>query len=408
MQTPASPPSRPPLNTILLIGGLGIAQLIGWGSLVHIFSSFITPMNAEFGWTSAQMTGALTVGLFIGDLASIPVGKWIDRYGGHVILTLGATLGAFLLATWSLIDALWHLYVIWSVMGLAIATTLGTNAATIVTANLTDYRRGLMLLGLVTGLASSVIIPLSSLLIVRFGWREALVIMAFVQFIGCASICALVLRGTVGSRTRPQGVKAHRDEQSLLKIVMRRQAFWSLSFAFAIHWFVTSFSSVHLLPMLLERNMSLDSALSIVALGGPMVLISRFLLLFFDLNTSARRTGRVVFPILCLSFLVLVWSNTSGYWGAVAFAVAYGLSNGVVLIVRQTAIAEIFGIRGYGEISGAITTVSILPRTLSPLAISMLHGWLGGYQPVAWILTGLITLSTVAFYIAAADKGPKI
>ena len=90
------------------------------------------------------------------------------------------------------------------------------------------------------------------------------------------------------------------------------------------------------------------------------------------------------------------------------YSVLMGATNGIVVIVRQTAIAEIFGIVGFGAIAGAITTVAIVPRTASPLANSWLRDLFGSYEPLLWVLTGMMCLSTIAFYIATTDRGPKV
>lgn len=74
------------LNPNALLFGLGLSQLIAWGAHVHIFSVLILPMQKEFGWTTSEITGALTVGLFLTDLLAIPAGKWVDAHGGRGIL----------------------------------------------------------------------------------------------------------------------------------------------------------------------------------------------------------------------------------------------------------------------------------------------------------------------------------
>jgi hypothetical protein len=164
---------------------------------------------------------------------------------------------------------------------------------------------------------------------------------------------------------------------------------------------------VHLLPLMQERGLSTDSALSIVAMMGPSAVAARIMLFYGPIGASARATGRVVFPMLAVGLLVLIASAQVGYWGLVAFAVVFGMSNGVLVIVRQTAIAEIFGVRGFGAIAGAVTTVSILPRTGSPLAVSALRDYFGGYGPVIWVLVALMLASTAFFYYAAASASPR-
>ena len=406
MESSPERPPRPAVSTWTLIAALGIVQIIGWGGMVHLFSAYIKPMQMEFGWSSTEITAALTLGLFVGDIVAIPVGHWVDRRGGHGIMTLGATLGSVLLASWSLVNELWQLYAVWFGMGIAIGLALGNNSPAVITANVKEYRKGLNYIAFLSGLAVSVSVPAASLLIAHFGWREALVFCALAQFFGNACVCAWVLRGTVGSRHIAKGVVPDPNEPSPLRLAIRRRAFWALSIAFAIHWFASSCMNVHMLPMLIERHLAMDEALTIIGITGPATVLGRILLFYSGLNSSSRQTGRVVFPILILGLMILIWSTT--FWGVVAYAVVFGMTNGIVMIVRQTVIAEIFGIRGFGAISGAITTVSIVPRTISPLAVSSLHDWLGGYGPVLWLVAGLLVLATAAFYVAAAEPAVKV
>ena len=80
------------------------------------------------------------------------------------------------------------------------------------------------------------------------------------------------------------------------------------------------------------------------------------------------------------------------------------MAAGVLMIVRQTSVAEIFGVRGYGAITGALASVAILPRTSSPVAVAWLRDWYGSYDVVTWILFGFTVIGTIAFYLAAAER----
>ena len=109
-----------------------------------------------------------------------------------------------------------------------------------------------------------------------------------------------------------------------------------------------------------------------------------------------------MFPMFAAGTLLLALATD--FWSFAAYAVVFGMAAGVLMIVRQTSVAEIFGTRGYGAITGALTTVSILPRTMAPLSVAFLHDWFGSYDQVVWILFGLTVVGTVAFYLAAGAR----
>ena len=72
-------PWRKRPSTILWVLSLG--QLITWGLVYYTFPLFLMPMERELGWSRNEMFGALSAGLLVAGLSSIPVGAWIDR--GH-------------------------------------------------------------------------------------------------------------------------------------------------------------------------------------------------------------------------------------------------------------------------------------------------------------------------------------
>ena len=60
---------------------LAITETVSFGVLYYAFSVFITPMEADLGWTRGQITGAFSLSLLITGFIGVPVGHWLDRRG---------------------------------------------------------------------------------------------------------------------------------------------------------------------------------------------------------------------------------------------------------------------------------------------------------------------------------------
>ncbi|MDF2118755.1 MFS transporter [Roseiarcaceae bacterium H3SJ34-1] len=406
-------PAVPGENRI--IWAVAITQLIGVGVLFHSFTLFLKPLNAEFGWTAFQVTSAFTLALFVADVVAIPIGYLMDRRGGRVIMTMGAVIGAVALFSASRISNLTEFNLAFVAVGVAQSMLLGNIPASVIAANVRDYRRGLTYVAIIGGLSSAVAAPIVSVIINQHGWRAGMVALASILILGPGLICAFALRGTVGSRTeefarRKMAISegrlpsAAQGGTSPLRSALRTRAFWALTVAFSVHWYVMSGISVHLVPLLDERGLSTGLAVTIFALTGPAAVVGRLIMHFLDPMGSARRTGRLAFPIFACGMLILIFAGAFGAAGHFIFAFVHGAAGGVIMIVRQTVIAEIFGLRGYAAISGAMSTISILPRTMSPVTLALLRDGLGGYQPVLWFLFGLILLGTLAYFIGTSDR----
>ena len=402
MDSQPSPVTRAAVRPGVLLWSLAATQLIGWATLYFSFPVFARPIEQEFGWSSAQVDGALTAGLFVADLAAIPVGRYVDRHGGRLVMTVGALIGALLLAVMSRVNTLLGFYLVWIGIGLAQTSALNAPPYAVLTANIPNYRRALTHISFVTGLASTVAIPVASVLVSAFGWRTGLLGLAAIQFLGPTCIHFVVLRDTHGERARLPVPRA--GEPSRVSRVMRTRAFWLFAVAFSVHWFVSAGLSIHLLPLLRERGVSEGLAVTLVAAQGPVSVATRMAVFLIGPNATARRVGCFMFPLFTAATALLLVGTSLGTAGLATYVLAMGMSSGSLFVVRQVGLAELFGTVGYGAVTGALNTVSILPRTTAPLAFALLHDGLGGYPPVIGIMIGLGFVGTAAFWAAMAAK----
>jgi len=72
-----------------ILWALSLGQLITWGLVYYTFPLFVVPMERELGWSRNEMFGALSAGLLVAGLGSIPVGAWIDRGHARTLMTAG-------------------------------------------------------------------------------------------------------------------------------------------------------------------------------------------------------------------------------------------------------------------------------------------------------------------------------
>ncbi len=102
-----------------MIWTLAVTETVSWGILFYAFSVFIVPMQQELGWSTAEITGAYSLALVVAMLVSPPIGRWLDRAGPRLPMTLGSALAAALVVAWSRVDSLPAFYAIWAAIGAA-------------------------------------------------------------------------------------------------------------------------------------------------------------------------------------------------------------------------------------------------------------------------------------------------
>jgi MFS family permease len=84
----------------------------------------LRPMEADLGFSRAQITGALSIGLLASAGVALPLGRWIDRHGARGVMTAGSCLATALVFAWARVGSLGALYAVWALMGVAMGATL--------------------------------------------------------------------------------------------------------------------------------------------------------------------------------------------------------------------------------------------------------------------------------------------
>ncbi|HVZ52897.1 MAG TPA: MFS transporter, partial [Pseudolabrys sp.] len=125
MITPARDFITGPWRSVLV---LGVTQILAWGAIFYTPVLIVPLIAAERGWSIAFAMGGFSVGLLTAGLVAPTVGRSIDRFGGHVTMTIGSLTGALGLA---LIVKASHpvaYYAVWMVLGVAMAMSLYDSA----------------------------------------------------------------------------------------------------------------------------------------------------------------------------------------------------------------------------------------------------------------------------------------
>ncbi len=395
-------PGRLPYGWIV-VGALSITETVSWGILYYGFPVLLRPMEADLGFSRVQVTGAFSVGMGVAALAALPVGRWIDRHGARALMTLGSCLAAALLLAWSRVESLAALYAVWALMGLALAATLYEPAfAALVGWFRTGHRdRALMTVTVAGALASTIFMPLEAWLIDRLGWRGALVTLAGLLGLVTIPLHALVLRRPPGGPGPGPEPHAESPRASLtLGEAYRTTIFWILGAAFLIGNFATSSVTVHLIPYLSDRGYSPALAALMIGWMGAMQLVSRLLFTPIAARWGYRALTATIFVAQAAGIAQLALATRLPTLAPMV--VTYGAANGMATLARATLIAEVFGPRHYGSISGAIALGSNGARAVAPVGASLLTLALGGYERFFGLLAGALVLAGIAVSVSSA------
>jgi len=345
--------------------GLGVAQIVSWGTLFYAIGVLGAPMRDALGIGDVALFGSFTAGLFVSGVAAPAVGRRIDARGGRGVLASGSVVGALACLVLGSATQPWHMVAGWLVAGVAMAACLYDPAfATLHAATHRSYRRAVTVLTLFGGFASTVFWPLSQYLLDTIGWRDAFHVYAVVNLVLCLPLHLLLT-------PRPRREDAAADDPALTaeRPPPPPGTFAWLATAFSLEAFLSTALAAHLIGLLTAGGLASRDAVLVGSLIGPMQVTGRLMEMAIGPRMQARAVGYLAFALMALALVLLLFVGPLWIL-ALAFALIYGWSNGVMTIVRGTVPAELFGTRGYGELLGRLARPAFIAKAIAPVALT--------------------------------------
>lgn len=418
---------QPDPHPATFVGWLSLAQLLGWGSVFYAFAMLLTPVEAELGVSRADVSLAMSLALLAEGLAAYPVGRWIEAGKERAVMTGGSVLAGLGLLALSQAHSLVTYCAAWVALGVAMAATLYTPVFAVVTRRFPDsFRRQIITITFLGGLASTVFIPLMAWLLGAVGWRHMLWVLAACQLCLCVPIHARLLRHA------PRSALAHRREahqhaanlrlppgdqadprpadSTLMFPSIRRatylQALRSPAFALVgvfqvLMMGVTVAIAAHLISLLLESGMDPAWTVALPAAMGAVQVLGRSMLFLFEHKANVHHVNRAIPALMPLGLLALlaslIWFNGNPYV-AFVFVALYGLGNGMLTIVKGTSVAQYVSHEHAASLNGALGLPTALGRAAAPWLLGALWTPAAGYTWGLWVLLGASLVAMAALF----------
>jgi len=396
----------------VLVVTLGVTETISWGVLYYAFAVYLAPMQTELGWSRGDMTGAFSLALLLAGLTAIPVGRWLDRHGPRLLMTIGSIVATLLVLAWSHVASLEQLYLVWAAIGLTMSATLYDPAFATATRWFERQRvRALTVITLMAGFASTIFIPLAGRLVQAEGWRQSLATLAVILAIGTIAPHALLLR------RRPEDLGMHPDGEPMVQHrgepvrppgmpvgqALRHASFRWLVVAFWLATLSTIAVGVHILPYLEDRGYDATFAVSVTGLIGAMQVLARLLLAPFGNRPNPRLLAASILALQPLSLAALLLVRTTP--GVFLFVVLFGAQRGLSTLARPALLAELYGRAEYASIAGVLQFALSLAQAAAPVGAGIAYDLSGSYEPVFWALAVISALAVVAMLPAREKPG---
>lgn len=373
--------------------GLGLTQIVGWGTTFLMPSVLGRHIERDLGLPSEIVYGGITVMFGVGALFAPRVGRLLDRTGARTVMAVGSIVYALSLAALSFSQGLMSYLLCWAAMGIASTLALNTPAS-IALAQVAGARarQAIAVLAIVGGFASTVFWPVSEALEVFFSWRGVLLIYAAVHLAVCAPVHLLTLpgRAPVGPQAATAATApAAPSERS-------RQIFLLLSISFSCGAFIFTGFIVHAIGVLRGLGHDPASALLLASLIGPAQVAVRVIELMFGHRyaiSSSALFAAAVLP-LGLGLALLAGDN---FAIALVCLVGYGIANGLKAVLRATLPLALFGRVQFGSYLGRLALPQGIVSAAAPpvLAAVMANYGAEGVLAVTFVVAMVAFVATI-------------
>ena len=384
-----------------LVGWLSVAQLVSWGSTFYLLALLMAPVEQALGLSRAESSLAFSLALLVEGLLAYPVGRWIDQGHERGVMSGGSLLAALGLVLLSMVAGRAGFYLAWALLGAAMSAMLYQPVFAVVTRRYPDdFRRAIITMTFLGGLASTVFIPLIAWLMATWDWRTAVLVLAALHLLVCLPVHWQALRHAPRPR-RPS--QAGLQALPSLTLHLRSPTFALVSLFLVSMMAVTVALTAHMVSLLREHGMSETWAIAVPASMGVIQVAGRLLMYFFEHHLDVHRANRLILTLLPLALLALLVAPLMSAWQRglmLLFVLLWGMGNGMLTIVKGTAMALYVSREHVASLNGALGVPQALARAAAPLLLGLLWTPATGYTSGICLLLALSLLALGAFMLA--------
>ena len=374
-----------------IILALGTTQTLAWASSYYLPAILADPIGRDLGMSPNWIFAAFSAALVISALLGPRIGRQIDLFGGRPVLcTSNLTIAAGLVLL-GMTNSLPLLIVAWILLGIGMGYGLYDAAFAALGRIYGDAARGPITgITLMAGFASTVGWPLTALGLDHIGWRDTCFAWAAAHMLIGLPLNFFLLPKVAGAKAAAvNAVKPHVPIDRTMIL---------LAFTFAAGWSVTGLMAAHMPRILEAGGATTVQAVAAGALFGPAQVFARIL----EATFLKRYHPLVSARLACLTHPIgAVTLAIFGGGAAGAFAILYGMGNGVLTIARGTLPLAIFGPKDYGYRLGLIGAPARMAQAAAPLAFGLLIDMIG---LKVLIVSSALTLSAL---VALCVLGPE-
>jgi OFA family oxalate/formate antiporter-like MFS transporter len=398
----------------IVAGAVALTIVMAMTLTVTTLSAFVAPLSDEFGWSRGEISGVVSFGT-LGAAVSGPLfGRWVDRYGARVLLTVGSLAIAASLVGMASMQNLFMFTVAFTVgrtvmfnlehlVGpTAVANWFVRRRATATALVMSSSRVGLGLWPAFAGV-----------LFVITSWRTAFWVFAIIVAVAAIVPWLFVIArrpedigmapDTIAPSNDGPSVGLHGQEhQWTARAALRTQAFWLILVVNAVTFFVAGGVGLHRVPYFIDNGLS-------TALVGPVLIgfaVGMGIGGFMAARLMRRFSEQSLMAMLLLASggaIAVLLITPANAW-AIAYALGEGTVFGGLFTIQPVIYANYYGRASVGTIRGLASPFVMVSNAAGALFAGVVYDLSGDDYTIAFVT--FITLFGVSAVVARMARKP--
>jgi len=398
-------------------GACLVMMYVTVGVSYYGLSLFLRPLRDEHGWSNSVVSGATGMFFLVSGLAAFAAGPFIDRIGPRRFLGAGIVLTAAGAAAVGIIDRIWQLFAVYTVLAVAYGLGAVVPVSTLMSRWFIQKRaKAMMISSTGVSLGGATLVPIGAALIERGGLRLAAPVLGLVVFVVAMPVLiAVVAASPEELGLQPDGGAApHRrsrvDTAAQYRVWSRAQAlrtagFWAAVIAFFMALGAQTSVLIYQLSFLQEPD-KLGSR-SAAALAVTTTTIGSILARMAVSMVADRLDKRLMATALFLLQATAIGAYLLVHHAVWIYAAAllFGFTVGNVYLAQSLLIGELFGLVSFGTVYGMVSLSSQLGSGLSLIVVGRLvdaHGY-----TVPFLCLAALDAAAAVAVLAARPPAPE-
>ena len=392
------------------------------------FSVFTEILMEDLGLSRVALSAAYFVGTVCSGLTLPLMGRLYDRWGGRkmavfaafataVVLFYLASVGRIQDAVTAGASGAVEFGVGFALIGLGFylirlsAQGVLTMSCRNVVGKWFDRKRGLALSlsGIIVSFAFSAAPPFLDMLIERFSYEGAWIILGVSTAVLMMPLAWLVFRDSPEEcdMVMDGGIRENSEEENLDMVIhheytrheaLRTFSFWAYSLSFSFFSFFSTAFTFHIISLGEEFGFAKDD---IIALFLPMAAVSVSVSFFFGWINSKTRLKWILLAMNLGGVAGAIGLlNLDVQSGKIAYVVGNGVCGGAFLCLLGLVWPRFYGRQWLGSINGVNMSLIVVASGIGPLLFGLAKQYSGSYFPALVFSVALPAILAIASFWA--------